>query len=81
MRLPHQPRKDGAVLRSSSTKIRVVATVDRNLCQEMGRIHVQEVERAKTEDRTEPKWSNTIDMLLRKGVRSYRSDQRITWKA
>ena len=54
------------------TKVRVVATVDRKLCEEMQLIHMQETERAKTEDCTEPDWSNTIEMLLRKGVRGYR---------
>lgn len=54
------------------TKVRVVATVDRELCQQMELIHEQEVKRAKDEDRTEPDWSNTIEMLLRKGVRAYR---------
>ncbi len=58
------------------TKIRVVATVDRKLCEEMQRIHMQEIERAKSEDRVEPDWSNTIEMLLRKGLRSYRTDHK-----
>jgi len=53
------------------TKVRVVATVDRELCQTMELIHEQEVKRAKDEDRTEPDWSNTIEMLLRKGVKAY----------
>jgi len=42
----------------------------------MERIHMQEIERAKAEDRTEPDWSNTIEMLLRKGVRCYRSNHK-----
>ena len=58
------------------TKVRVVATVDRKLCEEMERIHMQETERAKAEDRTEPDWSNTLEMLLRKGVRSYKLNHR-----
>ena len=55
------------------TKVRVVATVDRKLCEEMEHIHMQETEQAKAEDRTEPDWRNTIEMLLRKGVRGYRT--------
>ncbi len=58
---------------SKPTKIRVVATVDRNLCLEMERIHEQEILRAKAEDRTVPNWSNTVEMLLRKGLRNYRT--------
>jgi hypothetical protein len=54
------------------TKVRVVATVDRKLCEEMERIHMQEIELAKAEDRVEPDWSNTIEMLLRKGVKTCR---------
>ncbi len=59
------------------TKVRVVATVDRKLCEEMERIHDLEIERAKAEDRTEPDWSNTLEMLLRKGVRGYRANYKV----
>jgi hypothetical protein len=55
------------------TKVRVVATVDRRLCEEMERIHMQEIEGAKAEDRVEPDWSNTLEMLLRKGAKAYRN--------
>ena len=55
------------------TKVRVVATVEKRLCEEIELIHEQEVKRAKDEDRCEPDWSNTLEMLLRKGVRSYRA--------
>ena len=37
---------------------------------------MQETEQAKAEDRTEPDWSNTIEMLLRKGVRGYRTNHK-----
>jgi len=52
--------------------VRVVATVDRKLCEEMEHIHVQEIERARAEDRTEPDWSNTLEMLMKKGARAYK---------
>lgn len=55
------------------TKVRVVATVEKKLCEEMELIHLQEIERAKAEDRVEPDWSNTLEMLMRKGVRSYKT--------
>jgi hypothetical protein len=55
------------------TKVRVVATVDRKLCEEMEHIHIREIEHAKVEDRVEPDWSNTLEMLLRKGVKTYRN--------
>ncbi len=55
------------------TKIRVVATIEKGLCGEIERIHEEEVALCKHEDRNEPEWSNTLEMLLRKGVRNYRS--------
>jgi len=54
------------------TRVRVVATVEKKLCEEMELIHEQETNQAKDEDRVEPDWSNTIEMLLRKGVKAYK---------
>ena len=59
------------------TKVRVVATVDRKLCEEMEKIHELEIEQAKAEDRTEPDWSNTLEMLMKKGVKTYRQNTKI----
>jgi hypothetical protein len=58
------------------TKIRIVATVDRELCEDLERIHEEECRRAKNEDRSEPDWSNTIEMILRKGVKAFRATQK-----
>ena len=58
------------------TKVCVVATVERKLCEEMDRIHLQEIERERAEDRTEPDWRKTLEMLMRKGVRSNRSNHK-----
>jgi hypothetical protein len=55
------------------TKIRVVATIDEKLVAKMKEIHELEVKLACEEDRVEPDWSNTIEMLLRKGVKAYKS--------
>ena len=59
------------------TKVRVVATVDKKLCEEMEHIHELEIERAKIEDRTEPDWSNTLEMLMKKGVWAYRQNTKM----
>lgn len=56
-----------------NSKIRVVATICEKLCKEMKNIHEAEVKLAKESDRTEPDWSNTVEMLLRKGVKAYKS--------
>lgn len=55
-----------------------MATVDRKLCEEMERIHEQEVKLAIASDREAPDWSNTLEMLLRKGVRSYKANSHKT---
>jgi hypothetical protein len=55
------------------TKIRVVATIDEKLVAELKSIHQKEIKIANNEDRVEPDWSNTIEMLLRKGVKAYKS--------
>jgi len=37
----------------------------------MKRIHDAEAEDARNHDRTIPDWSNTVEMLLRKGAKAY----------
>jgi hypothetical protein len=55
------------------TKVRIVATIDRKLYREIEIIHGEEVNNAKSTVRSELDWSNTIEMLLRKGVKAYKS--------
>jgi len=40
----------------------------------MKRIHDAEAEDARKHDRTIPDWSNTVEMLLRKGAKAYKSN-------
>jgi hypothetical protein len=42
----------------------------------MEKIHREMCGRAMNEDRSEPDWSNTIEMLLRKGVKAFRAPQK-----
>lgn len=58
-----------------NSKIRVAATIDDKLLQEMRRIHGAEVQEAKQSDRVKPDWSNTVEMLLRKGVKAYKTSR------
>jgi hypothetical protein len=39
----------------------------------MKRIHDAEAEDARSHDRTIPDWSNTVEMLLRKGAKAYKT--------
>jgi hypothetical protein len=59
--------------RAPNSKIRIVATVCSRLCDEMKCIHDAEVEDARNHDRTLPDWSNTVEMLLRKGAKAYKT--------
>jgi hypothetical protein len=56
------------------TKVRVVAVVDSRLKDEMELIHEAECKLAEECDREVPDWSNTLEMLFRKGVRAYRQN-------
>ena len=49
-----------------------MATVDKKLCEEMELIHEAECKHAIECDREVPDWSNTLEMLFRKGVRAYK---------
>lgn len=59
--------------RAPNSKIRIVATVCSRLCDEMKIIHDAEAEDARNHDRTIPDWSNTVEMLLRKGAKAYKT--------
>jgi len=55
------------------TKKRIVATIDDKLLSEIKNVHEAEVKSAEEKDRTIPDWSNTVEMLLRKGAKAYKS--------
>lgn len=57
-------------------KRRVVASVSAVFFLELERVHDLEVARAVDGDREEPCWSNTVEMLLRKGVKAYKLENR-----
>ena len=60
------------------TKIRVVATVEERIVREMRVIHDEETKLARGGDRVEPDWSNTVEMLLRKGIKTWRIERKKT---
>lgn len=57
-------------------KRRVVASVSSVFCLELDRVHDLEVARARDFDREAPCWSNTVEMLLRKGVKAYKQEHK-----
>ncbi len=56
------------------TKLVINVTIERAVVEEMKRIHDEEIRRAKAGDRSLPDWSNTCEMICRKGVRTYRKE-------
>jgi hypothetical protein len=59
--------------RPPNSKIKVTVTIDNKLLDEVKRIQEDEVRAAEEADRVPPDWSNTVEMLLRKGVKAYRT--------
>ena len=57
-------------------KRRVVASVSSVFCLELERVHDLEIAQARIGDREEPCWSNTVEMLLRKGVKAYKLEHK-----
>ncbi len=57
------------------TKIRVVATIEKALFSELVLIHDEEVKNAESTDRVPPDWSNTVEMIVRKGLKAFRKDR------
>jgi hypothetical protein len=59
--------------RPPNSKIKITVTIDDKLLNQMKNIHLDEVRAAEEADRVPPDWSNTVEMLLRKGVKAYRT--------
>ena len=58
------------------TKIRIEATIESELYREIQRIILAERKIAQERDQPQPPISNTVEMLLRKGTRSYQQEER-----
>jgi len=59
--------------RPPNSKIKITVTIDDKLLNQMKSIQFDEVKTAEEADRVAPDWSNTVEMLLRKGVKAYRT--------
>lgn len=58
------------------THVRLTVTIDEEVMARLKVIREQELKRAEDEDRTEPDWSNTVEMTIRKGIKAYFSSQK-----
>jgi hypothetical protein len=54
---------------------RIAGTIDEKVDAEFKRIHTKEKELAQKKDRTEPAQSHTLEMLLKKGIRTYKEEE------
>ena len=60
------------------TRIKVEGTIDKVVFEEFKRIYAFEVERAEAEDRVQPSVSHVLEMLLRKGIKTYKAEKKQT---
>jgi len=58
------------------TRLKIEGTIDKAVFEEFKHILAQEVEQAETEDRAEPTVSQILEMLLRKGIKTYKTEKR-----
>jgi len=55
------------------TKIKIEGTIDKALFEEFKKIYELETAEAEAEDKAQPNVSQILEMLLRKGIKSYKS--------
>ena len=58
------------------TRIKIEGTIDKAVFEEFKRIYASEMEKAEGEDRTEPSVSHVLEMLLRKGIKAYKTEKK-----
>jgi hypothetical protein len=55
------------------TKIKVEGTIDRKVFETIKEIYELEKREAEAEDKPEPSFSHMLEMILRKGLKAYKS--------
>jgi len=55
------------------TKIKIEGTIDRQVFMSLKEIYETEKRQAETEDKPEPSFSQVLEMILRKGIKAYKS--------
>jgi len=58
------------------TRIKIEGTIDKAVFEEFKRIYELEIEEAETEDRVQPSVSHVLEMLLRKGIKAYKTEKK-----
>jgi len=58
------------------TRLKIEGTIDKAVFEEFKHILAQEVQQAEIEDKAEPTVSQVLEMLLRKGIKTYKTEKR-----
>jgi len=62
--------------RQLQTRIKIEGTVDRKVFENFKHVLMLETEKAEAEDRAEPSVSHVLEMLLRKGIKTYYNNRK-----
>jgi uncharacterized protein (UPF0335 family) len=60
------------------TRIKIEGTVSKSVLEELRRICKLEAEKAELEDKVQPIMSHVLEMLLRKGIKAYKRQHKIS---
>jgi hypothetical protein len=55
------------------TKIKIEGTIDRHVFESIKEVYEAEKREAEAEDKPEPSFSQVLEMILRKGIKAYKS--------
>jgi len=55
------------------TKIKIEGTIDRHVFESIKEVYETEKKEAEAEDKPEPSFSQVLEMILRKGIKAYKS--------
>jgi len=55
------------------TKIKIEGTIDRHVFESLKEVYETEKKEAEAEDKPEPSFSQVLEMILRKGIKAYKS--------
>jgi len=58
------------------TRIKIEGTIDKTVFEEFRKILALEIEKAEEEDKVPPSVSHILEMLLRKGIKTYRTENK-----
>jgi hypothetical protein len=58
------------------TRIKIEGTIDKGVFEEFKRIYELEIQKAEAEDKVPPSISHVLEMLLRKGIKTYKADKK-----